>query len=515
MISNDFSGAAKEKIKNLEDLPAILESHRSQNQKIVQSHGVFDLLHIGHIRHFEQAKKSGDILAVTLTPDEHVSKGPHRPAFPGPLRAEAIAALDCVDYVAINKWPLAVEAIRLLKPDFYAKGSDYKYAEEDRTGGIEKESVAVESVGGQVIFTEDITYSSSNLINKHMQIFSDEVKDYLRAFGEKYSSDDVVGYIESIQPMKVLVVGEAIIDEYQYCDSIGKSSKEPMLALRHSYTEKFGGGILAVANHVANFCDHVSVLSFLGEENSQAEFVRENLNENVEDIFLFKAQSPTIVKQRFIDQYFFTKLLEIYETDDRELNAVEDDKFCTLLNERLPDFDVVIVVDFGHGMMSETAIEILCEKARFLAVNAQSNAGNLGYHTISTYPRADFACMAENEIRLETRDRRGDLKEMIRRVSKTISGGRVAVTRGKFGSCCYSDEEGFNECPALAGQIVDRVGAGDTFLSLSAPCVARGVPMEIVNFIGNVVGGQAVATVGNRSSVQRIPMFKNIESLLK
>ncbi len=515
MKDNNLVSKAKEKIKSLEDLAEILEKHRSQGHKVVQCHGVFDLLHIGHIRHFEEAKNAGDVLAVTLTPDEHVNKGPHRPAFPNLLRAEAVAALDCVDYVAINKWPLAVEAIRLLRPDFYAKGSDYRYSEEDRTGGIEKESMAVEAVGGQVIFTDDITYSSSSLINQHMNIFTDEVRDYLRAFGEKYSSDDIVAFIESVRDKKVLVVGEAIIDEYQYCDSIGKSSKEPMLALRHLYTEKFAGGILAVANHVSNFCDQVSVLTFLGGENSQIGFVKENLNDNVEELFLFRDRSPTIVKRRFIDQYFFTKLFEIYEMDDHDLAAEEDRQFCTLLNERLPEFDVVIVVDFGHGMISKNAIEILCEKSRFLAVNAQSNAGNLGYHTISTYPRADYACMAENEIRLEARDRRGDLNELILRLSKIITGGRISVTRGKFGSRCYSERDGFSNCPAVAGQIVDRVGAGDSFLSLAAPCVAQGIPMEVVNFIGSAAGAQAVATVGNRSAIQRVSLYKHIESLLK
>jgi bifunctional ADP-heptose synthase (sugar kinase/adenylyltransferase) len=256
-------------------------------------------------------------------------------------------------------------------------------------------------------------------------------------------------------------------------------------------------------------------MTFLGEEGSQEKFIGENMNDEIEKIFLYKKNAPTIVKRRFIDQYSFTKVLEIYEMDDRELSAEEDEKYYSLLSERLPEFDVVIVVDFGHGMMSARAIEVVCEKSRFLAVNAQSNAGNIGYHTISTYPRADFACMAENEIRLETRDRRGNLNEMILRVSKLLSGGRVAVTRGKFGSVCYGPQEGFNECPALAGEVVDRVGAGDTFLSLAAPCVARGVPLDVVNFIGNVAGAQAVATVGNRSPLRPVPVFRNIESLLK
>src|SRR5262245_65318774 len=109
------------KIQGLADLADILSSLRDAGKKIVHCHGVFDLLHIGHIRHFEEAKAMGDLLVVTLTPDEYVNKGPHRPAFPQSLRAEVIAALDVVDYVAINYWPTAVETVKLLRPNIYAK----------------------------------------------------------------------------------------------------------------------------------------------------------------------------------------------------------------------------------------------------------------------------------------------------------------------------------------------------------------------------------------------------------
>ncbi|MBI4596076.1 MAG: adenylyltransferase/cytidyltransferase family protein, partial [Candidatus Tectomicrobia bacterium] len=172
----------RDKIKSLEQLAKTITSLRAESKKMVHCHGVFDLLHIGHIRHFEQAKKLGDTLVVTVTPDRYVNKGPHRPAFTEDLRAEAIAALDCVDYVAINNWPTAVETIKLLKPDIYAKGADYKDAAKDHTGKIIDEEAAVKAVGSKIAFTEDITFSSSSLINKHLPVFSAEVREYLSNF---------------------------------------------------------------------------------------------------------------------------------------------------------------------------------------------------------------------------------------------------------------------------------------------------------------------------------------------
>lgn len=503
------------KIKEIEDLAHVLGALREDNKKIAQCHGVFDLLHIGHIQHLEQAKKLGDVLVVTLTPDKHVNKGPHRPVFGQDLRAQAIAALNCVDYVAINKWPLADRTIQFLRPDIYVKGTEYKVFDDDETGGIAVEEEAIRSVGGRLAFTNGMTFSSSNLINRYLPVFPQEVKDYLRSFSERYSADDILQYLERARSLNVLVVGEAIIDEYQYCEAIGKSSKAPTLAVKQLSLDRSAGGILAVGNHVANFCQGVGLITFLGKESSEEEFVTERLNNKINSALLSLQNAPTIVKRRFVESYCLTKLLEVYEMDGRPLNEFENKSLCTTLREQIPHHDLVIVVDFGHGMLSPEAIDILCSEARFLAVNTQSNAGNLGYHTISKYPRADYVCIAEGEIRLEARDRPGDLKEIILDVSRRLSCPRVVVTQGKSGCLCYSEGEGFFQLPPFATQVVDRVGAGDAFLSLTAPCVVQEAPIELVGFLGNAVGAQAVATIGHQTSIQRLPLYRHIEYLLK
>ena len=125
-----------------------------------------------------------------------------------------------------------------------------------------------------------------------------------------------------------------------------------------------------------------------------------------------------------------------------------------------------MVVDFGHGMISEDAMNVLCSTSRFLAVNSQSNAGNLGYNAISKYKRANFICMGENEIRLEARDRQSDLKKLVVKVSETLQCDSVVVTQGKGGCLCYNTSEGFFEIPAIADQVVDRMGSGDAFLAV-------------------------------------------------
>jgi rfaE bifunctional protein nucleotidyltransferase chain/domain len=124
------------KIKTLDSLGPLMDKARAEGKKIIHCHGVFDLLHPGHIRHLAEASKMGDILVVTVTKDAHVNKGPGRPAFTDELRAESIAALESVDYVSINDSPTAVEAIRALKPHLYVKGQDYEERSGDVTLGI-------------------------------------------------------------------------------------------------------------------------------------------------------------------------------------------------------------------------------------------------------------------------------------------------------------------------------------------------------------------------------------------
>ena len=504
------------KIKNLEDLAFTLEQLRAQGRKIIHCHGVFDLLHIGHIRHFQQAQELGDILVVTTTPDEFVNKGQGRPAFGQQLRAEAIAALGCVDYVAINKWPLAAETIRLLRPHIFVKGADYRNAEDDQTGGIVLENDAIRSVGGELAFTDDISFSSSHLINRHLPVMPKELSDYVAGFSEKYSSGDITKYLDRARDLKVLVLGETIIDEYVYCETMGKSGKEPVLATREVKTERFAGGIVAVANNMAAFCDRVNLLSFLGSECPYEGFVRDNLRTNIDSDFLYmQDDSPTILKRRFVEIYPFQKLFELYVMDNGEAKSEETGSLYKKLEEILPQFDLVLVTDYGHGMIGPEVVDLLCSQARFLAVNTQVNAGNFGFNTVTKYPRVDFLCVSENEIRLDARSRRRELQSIIKDVSENLGCERIIITRGSDGCLSYSVDEGFFQIPALVTQVVDRIGAGDSVFAVASLLAAQKAPMEVVGFVGNAAGAQAVATVGHRDSLERLALIRHMETLLK
>lgn len=154
------------KIVPMEELDRIVQKLKTEGKKIVLCHGCFDLMHPGHIKYFQASKKMGDILVVTVTPDIYIDKGHDRPVFNENLRAESIAALECVDYVSINKWPTAEETLKLLRPDIYVKGQEFENLD-DKTGKIQKEYEVLREVGGEMRFTHEIVFSSTQLLDKY------------------------------------------------------------------------------------------------------------------------------------------------------------------------------------------------------------------------------------------------------------------------------------------------------------------------------------------------------------
>ena len=357
-----------------------------------------------------------------------------------------------------------------------------------------------------------------NKFEKNMSDFissyPENVCEYVKTFTKKYDANDVIAYLDRIKNLKVLALGETIIDEYVYCNALGKSGKEATLAMQYRFSERYAGGILAIANHLSNFCDNITVVSYIGDRNSEEKFIHENLNENIETIFISKSNSPTIVKKRIIDKYSLAKLLGIYDLNNEWLNEKEEKELLDILKKRIAEFDVVLIADYDHGLITPEIVNLLAGKAKFLAVNTQVNAANIGFHAISKYHRADFICTNESEVRLDRRNRNGELKMLIKELAKKISCNKIMITRGTNGSVVYTKDNKFVDCPAFALKIVDRIGAGDAVLSVTSLLAAIDVSAEVISFVGNLIGAEAVAVIGNKEPVSRECLTNAIQNFL-
>ena len=504
-----------EKIKTLEEVSQILAAEKLEGRAIVQCHGVFDLLHIGHIKHFEEAKQMGDILVVSITPDQFVNKGPGRPAFTTSLRLQALSALESVDYVVANRWQTAEKAIKLLRPDIYCKGPDYKNHDEDITGKISNEESAVNSVGGKLLYTDDVTFSSSNLLNRYGNLHSGEQEAFIKNISVNNSFESINLKINSLQDLKVLIVGETIIDQYVFCEALGKSGKEPVLVLRDLETQEYLGGALAIARHLSDFCTDVSVLSFLGENNEYQSFIENNIEDNISLNFLNKSNSPTIVKRRFVDNIDRKKILGVYSINDNSLSESEENNFIQSLDRLSKENDVIVVSDYGHGVITPKIAEFISQTDKFVSLNAQVNAANIGTHSIKKYHDVNCLIINENELRHELRQRDEDVIKISKELKAMVKAKYMSVTRGKNGAFLLNDAKGQVNCPGFASKVVDKIGSGDALLALLTVCLYANIEDDLSLFIASLAAAQSVESIGNSSHVSKVMLMKTISHFLK
>lgn len=507
---------SRDKIRTIEELSSIAEHLTAEGKTVVQAHGTFDLLHLGHMRHLEAARRLGHVLVVTVTADAYVNKGPGRPVFAEEQRAETLAALTNVDWVAINESPDAVSAIKRIRPSIYVKGQDYQNPDGDVTGKITGERDAVEACGGRLKFTDEITFSSSELINRHLNVFEPHIREHLSLLREAGGLEQILALIDQVKNNRVLLVGDTIIDEYQYVLPMGKVPKENMIATRYQDRELFAGGVIAAANQVAAFCREVHVVTSLGETNSFEEVVRASLHPNVHLHVLNRPGAPTTRKLRFVDPSNTRKLFEVYFMDDEPLTPDLQRQVDRQIAELVSNYDLVIAADFGHGLIAPSTIDVLCANARFLAVNTQTNSANLGYNLITRYPRADYVCIDAQEARLATGDRISNLGDVAHALSTSgIDCPNVIITQGKHGCVTFQRGSVVHTIPAVAKNVVDTVGAGDAFFVITSALVAAGGEMHRIGFIGNVVGALKVQIVGHRRSIDKPGLIKAITALLR
>jgi len=504
------------KILSLDNLKKIISNKKLKGKKIVLCHGVFDLLHIGHIKHFNEAKKLGHYLVVTTTPDSYVNKGPGRPVFSSNLRLQALAALESIDYVSENKWPSAVETIKYLQPNIYCKGPDYQRYNEDITGKIEEEEKAIRSIGGKIKFTNDITFSSSNILNKFGSIYNESQASLLKKIKANYNYNKIKLLIDSLKKLKVLIVGETIIDEYIFCEALGKSGKEPVLAIRDLKSQQYAGGASVIARHLSDFCGSITFLSMLGETREHERFVKENFSKNVKTTFIYKKGSPTIVKKRYVDDINNNKVLGVYSINDDELNKTNEEQFQKNLLKLIPRHDLVIVADFGHGFISRSSAKIISKKSNSIALNAQVNAANIGYHSMDKYEKIQCIVINEAELRHQFREKKGSLIPLMKKLSTKHKALNLVVTQGKDGAMLYHRKSDKIEvCPAFASSIIDKVGAGDAMLALLSISLHKSYDKSISLFIGSLAAAQSVESIGNSKAVNKNQMLKTIQHLLK
>jgi bifunctional ADP-heptose synthase (sugar kinase/adenylyltransferase) len=287
--------------------------------------------------------------------------------------------------------------------------------------------------------------------------------------------------LDAIRPLRCLVIGEAIRDVYRFVTPLGMSPKDAIVTWRTDREETYQGGSEACANHLRQFCEHVGEIT--------------------QDEVIFKMR---YVWAPFVQKVFAVESLPAHQGGQRALASRAD----------LGHYDIVLVADYGHGFLQPDHVRHITKTVPFLALMVQTNSANYGYNPVTKYPRADYICVDEVELRLAMQDREGPIPTLADKLRERMDAKVLAVTLGHKGSLVV-DALGQTLTPVITHgrgrrllsiplpAVVDRTGAGDAFFSITAPCVAAGATREQIGRMGNAAGAVAVRTMGNQAPVTR------------
>lgn len=486
-----------------------------KTKKIGLCHGVFDILHTGHIEYLKEAKSFCDVLVVSITTDKFVKKGVNRPYFNIKKRKLLLSSIKYVDFVVESNYPTGVNVIKKIKPHFYIKGPDYKNAKNDITQNLQKEIEAIRKVKGKFLNTSGRIFSSSKIFNENFSNLNGKQRTFLNKIKNKYSISKIKKIFLDIKKINLNVIGETILDQYILCEALGKSGKEPLLTFRDKKDEIFLGGALSVANNLSFFVNKVNFVSYLGQKEEYKNLIKKKQPKNCNYFFVKKYNSPTIIKKRYLDEASLSKIFGLYKIQDSMLKKKEDLILINFLKKIKKTSDLSIILDYGHGLISQKSAKYLCTfKNTFL--NAQINSANIGYHSLNKYNYINTVIINETELRHELRDRNIVVEKLIKKICIEKKIKNIIVTRGRDGSVFYSlKDKKFIYCPAFERNALDKIGAGDTLLFIFSLFFHLSKSPELSLYIASLAAAESVRNFANSKSIIPQELLKVIEHSIK
>ncbi len=468
---------------------------------MVLCHGCFDIVHPGHLRHLVWAREQGDMLIVSVSGDAAVSgKGVGRPLVPEHLRAENLAALECVDLVVVSPGPTAVETLSAVQPDRYVKGSEYRDSHDPR---LAAERDIVQSYGGTLLFSSgDVVYSSTQLI-------ADRAGDWrmhaerLAGFAQRHNqtAGTLRRLMRQAPRLNCLVVGDTIVDDYFHCDATHVAGEAPMLNATLVQRERFWGGAAIVAQHLRGLGARVTLATPIGRgKASRALSIA--CEDNQIGLVPLVHDSSLPRKRRYLAKN--VKLLKLDDAPPPAFAAHRVDDFLTAVDHASPSWDLVILLDFGYGALSQNTLPRLLQMLRprtpMMLGDVSGPRADLG-----ALRGCDLLAPTENELRSAMRAPSVGLATLAGSLAGQAGAKAIIVKLGEDGLVAFdatrrdaSDRLLSDFLPSLTQRAVDPLGCGDALLSVAGATLAVGGSLFDATLLGSVAAAMEAETHGNR-----------------
>ena len=486
-MSDSLTERYRHKIISADELRAKIGAP-PREAKVIMCHGVFDVVHPGHVRHLLYAKSKAEFLICSLTADKYISKGTYSPHVPQDLRAANLAALEMVDFVVVDMNDTPLKNIKIIEPDYFAKG--FEYTSKGLPTKTQAEAKAVEAYGGEMIFTPgDIVYSSSALINLAPPTIQYE-KLQLVMEQSNVSFDDLRATIGAMAGKNVHVVGDTIVDSYSQCAMIGGQTKTPTMSVLFENKDDFSGGAAIVAKHLCSAGANVTFTTVLGDDGYK-DFVLEDLEQaGVSTNAIIDSTRPTVNKNAFVVGGY--RLLKVDTIDNRSIS----EQILTEMTDAVSEIktDAVVYSDFRHGIFNRRTIPTFIDalpKDVYKVADSQvaSRWGN-----VTEFHGFDLITPNEREVRFALADQDSGIRPIASQVYDKAACKLLMMKLGERGMlvCRSPDHESrasFYVIDTFVDNLIDAVGAGDALLAYStlAMLVSKN------DFHASILGAMAAA----------------------
>ncbi len=468
-----------------------IKQHAKPNDSIVFVYGNFNLLHPGHLRILNFAEDCGQYLVVAVADNNQ----------PGvfidqDLRLAGIRSISIVDFAFILTDPIE-EFLKSLKPDIVVKGKEHETR-------FNLEESAVKSYGGKLLFSSgEVLFSSLDLLKKELQTaqFHNIINPLEYMARHELHSEELLEFLNNISKIRVLVIGDLIVDEYISCDALGMSQEDPTIVVTPVREDLFVGGAGIVASHASGLGAQVTYFGVSGNDE-YAGFANDTLLKNGVKTKLIKDKSrPTTLKQRFRVQG--KTLLRINRLKQHDISIEISELILNLVKENLNKTDLVIFSDFNYGCLPQKLVDEIIYNCKLLSIpmvadsQSSSQTGD-----ISRFKGMMLITPTEHESRISIRDSSSGLIVLADKLLQQSQAQNLFITLGAEGLLVHSPLNNLNglitdQLPALNSSPKDVSGAGDCMLTAAALSMVAGADIWASAYIGSVASACQVSRVGN------------------
>lgn len=461
------------------------------SKRIVFVSGNFNVIHPGHLRLLNFAAECGDLLVVGVTRDNIPGA-----LVPENLRLEGVKAISAVTFAFLLPVP-AEEFVGALKPHIVVKGKEHE-------ARFNPEQSVIEGYGGKLLFSSgEARFSSMDLLQRELHESNLSTIRKPTDFPARHGFDsrglvDLVGRFSSL---RVVVVGDLIVDEYVTCDPLGMSQEDPTIVVTPIKHDLFVGGAGIVAAHARGLGAQVTYFGAVGEDQAAA-YASRMLQKHGVDVCLIKDESrPTTLKQRYRARG--KTLLRVSHLRQHDIGHELIAHMLGELDRVLENADLLVFSDFNYGCLPQPLVEEIiarCVQHGVPMVADSQSSSQVG--DVSRFQGMLLLTPTEHEARLAMRDTGSGLVVLADALHRKTRARHVFITLGAEGVLVHSgdgERRGLvtDQLPAFNAAPRDVSGAGDCLLMCSSMALVVGASIWESAYLGSIAAACQVGRVGN------------------